>query len=68
MGEGSSGARQQWIESMESALKAAAFVKSGRQCRGNPGIFVPAQAYTRVIRPSSDGSYVYRRRKKSGHG
>ena len=68
LGEGSSGVRQQWIESMESALKAAALVKTGRQFRGNPGIFVPAQTYTNIIRPSADGTYVYRRKRHSGRG
>ena len=61
LGAGSSGVRQNWIQSMESALKAAAIVKTGRQYRGEPGVYVPTQRYTNILRPSSDGSQVYRR-------
>ena len=61
LGAGSSGVRQNWIQSMESALKAAAIVKTGRQYRGDPGVYVPNQQYTNILRPSSDGSQVYRR-------
>ena len=63
LGEGSSGARQVWIGSMESALRAASFVKAGNQLRGNPGIHIPADAYLNVIRPSSAGRLVYQRRR-----
>lgn len=68
LGEGSSGARLQWIESMESALKAAAFVRSGRPCRGTPGVFVPAAAYNDVILPSDDDGDCNGRRVRRNLG
>jgi hypothetical protein len=64
LGEGSTGKRQIWIASMESALKAAALVKSGRRYRGDPGLYVPATNYIQVIRPSAHGSIVYKRLRR----
>ena len=39
LGEGSAINRQHWIASMDSAIAAAEWVRSGRQCLGNPGLF-----------------------------
>ena len=64
LGKGSSGTRQVWIQSMESALKTAALVHSGGQYRGNLGHYVPAVAYNNVIRSDSTGRCVYRRSRR----
>ena len=68
LGEGSSGERQHWIASMESALKAANHVRSGKEYVGEPGAFVGSHSfnYTTALRPSSGGSYVYRRCRVKG--
>jgi len=63
LGEGTSGERQQWIDSMESALSAADHVRSGKKYWGEPGTFAPTRhARTTVtLKSPSSGSYVYRR-------
>ena len=64
LGEGSTGTRQQWIASMEAALKAAVYVESGRQYHDNLDLRILAAPTVNVIRSSSEGNIIYRRRKK----
>ena len=51
--------RQNWASSMQSALDAAAHVRSGKPTLGSPGTFSPRPARL-TSRPSADGSIVYR--------
>ena len=58
LGEGSSGVRLTWIASMESALKAADYVRLRKQYTGNPGPFTSATRYRNNLRPSQNESFV----------
>ena len=64
LGEGASGVREQWIASMESALKAADHIRSGRRIEGSPGTFSPVTRYSNILRLSSNGSFVYKRGRR----
>ena len=67
MGEGSTGTRLQWIASIESAKKAADRIRSGLNLLGEPGSFVEPVWDSNSLKPTKDGSIVYRRcrRKRS---
>ena len=60
MGEGSTGTRLQWIASIESAKKAADRVQSGLNLLGEPGSFVEPVRDSNCLKPTKDGSIVYR--------
>ena len=61
LGEGSSGARLQWVASMESALKAADHVRSGKKYVGEPGTFKFTAKMSTALKPTRDGRLVYKR-------
>ena len=61
LGEGSSATRKNWANSVDSAVKAAQFVKSGRKYYENPGGFTPATSTSTspVCRQDPSGRFVY---------
>jgi hypothetical protein len=58
LGETSSGQRQNWIASMESALAAAKHVRAGRETWGDPGTLEPLRhvGYTTDLRTNAGGN------------
>ena len=67
LGEGSSATRKNWANSVDSAVKAAQLVRSGRKYYGNPGGFTPATSTpaSPVRRRDQSGSFVYRRGRRA---
>ena len=61
LGKGSSSVRKQWVCSMEAAVAAAEYVKSGRPIYGEPGDYSPSKVRSARLRRTSSGSFVYRR-------